>query len=313
MKNMILRKSLLAHMYLKLAVGRTTQLLWELKNFFNIKKKDRNEKEHDKEPVIWLHQQNLREAEIKSRDGLTLTGHFLEHPKAERIVLMFHGWRGKWDQDGAALTQGLYGKKSSILMVDQRAHETSGGKYIGFGVLERYDCMNWLEYLTEKTDKLPIYLAGVSMGASTVLMASGMDLPERVKGVIADCGFTTPYEMVCLFAEKYMKIQGSSMVDAVNCLCRKKAGYDLKEYSTLEAMKKCRVPVFFVHGTGDDFVPYEMTVRNYEACVSDKKLFMVEGLLIQRVICPIRKSIWRNCLRFFIGRLAGDKSKYCLA
>lgn len=277
MKNLILRKSLLAHMYLKLAVGRSTQLWWRLKSFLSTKEKDGDGKEHDTEPVMWLHHQKLEEIEIKSRDGFRLTGHFLKHPKAERIVLMFHGWRGKWDRDGAALTQGLYEERCSILMVDQRAHETSGGKYIGFGVLERYDCLKWLEYLTENTDKLPIYLSGVSMGASTVLMASGLDLPERVKGVIADCGFTTPYEMVCIFARKFMKIKGSSMVDAVNYLCRKKAGYDLKEYSTLEAMKKCRVPVFFAHGTGDDFVPYEMTVQNYEACISDKRLFTAEG------------------------------------
>lgn len=277
MKDQILRKSLLAHMYLKLAVGRTTQFLWRMQKQLKAKKKDRNVREGEREPVIWLHQQTLEEAEVKSRDGLMLTGHFLNHPEAERIILMFHGWRGKWDQDGAAFTKGLYEQKCSILMVDQRAHETSGGKYIGFGVLERYDCLKWLEYLIENTDKLPIYLSGVSMGASTVLMASGMEMPERVKGVIADCGFTTPYEMVCIFAKKYMKIKGNAMVDAVNYLCRKKAGYDLKEYSTLEAMKKCRVPVFFVHGTGDDFVPCEMTMQNYAACVSDKKLLMVEG------------------------------------
>lgn len=277
MKNLILRKSLLAHIYLKFAVGRTAQFLWNLKKILNEKKKDCNVREREREPVMWLHQQNLRKAEVKSRDGLKLTGHFLNHPEAERIILMFHGWRGKWDQDGAALAKGLYEQKCSILMVDQRAHETSGGKYIGFGVLERYDCLKWLEYLIENTDELPIYLSGVSMGASTVLMAAGMGLPERVKGVIADCGFTTPYEMVSIFAKKYMKINGSFMVDAVNDLCREKAGYDLKEYSTLEAMKKCRVPVFFVHGAVDDFVPCEMTKQNYEACVSDKKLFMVEG------------------------------------
>lgn len=277
MKDQILRKSLLAHMYLKLAASRTAQFLWDLKNFLKDKKKGRHVREAQREPLKWLHQQNLRKVNVKSRDGFTLTGHFLNHPEAERIVLMFHGWRGKWDQDGAAFTKGLYEQKCSILLVDQRAHEASGGKYIGFGVLERYDCLKWLEYLTENTDKLPIYLSGVSMGASTVLMASGMDLPERVKGVIADCGFTTPYEMVCIFAKKYMRIRGTSMVEAVNDLCRRKAGYDLKEYSTLEAMKKCRVPVFFVHGAEDDFVPCEMTRQNYEACVSDKKLFIVEG------------------------------------
>ena len=202
---------------------------------------------------------------------------YLIVPKADKIVLMFHGWRGKWDQDGVALARALYREKCSVLLVDQRAHMTSKGKYIGFGVLERYDCVKWLEYLVHNINDIPIYLAGVSMGASTVLMASGMELPERVVGIIADCGFTMPYEMICIFAEKLLKTKGNDLADAVNKLCRKKAGYDLKEYSTLKAMKTCRIPVFFAHGTGDAFVPYEMSVQNYEACAGKKRLFLAEG------------------------------------
>lgn len=130
------------------------------------------------------------------------------------------------------------------------------------------------------TEKLPIYLAGVSMGASTVLMAAGEQLPERVKGVIADCGYTSPYEMVRLFAEKFMRMErekAESTVEEVNRLCRKKAGYDLREYSTVEAMHNCRLPIFFAHGTEDHFVPYEMTIKNYEACRGKKRLYAVEG------------------------------------
>lgn len=277
MKDLFELKSLLAYMYLKLAIGRSAQFLWETKRRLNAVKKNRKMEKRNREPVKWLRSQSLKTVEIRSREGLKLTGHFLEHPNAERIVLMFHGWRSSCERDGAALAKGLYEKGSSILMADQRAHKVSSGKYIGLGILERYDCLGWLEYLTENTDTLPVYLAGVSMGASTVLMASGMELPERVKGVIADCGFTSPYEMVSLFAKKFLKMKGNTMVDAVNGLCMKKAGYDLKEYSTLEAMKKCCIPVFFVHGTEDDFVPCEMTMQNYEACISDKRLLMIEG------------------------------------
>ncbi len=278
MKAINLRQSFWAHIYLNLAAGRLAQILWEIKKQFGRIKKGRKKSAREKELVLWLHRQELEKVEIKSREGIKLTGRFLKHTDAERVVLMFHGWRGRWDQDGAALAKGLYEKKSSILLVNQRAHQTSGGKYIGFGVLERYDCLKWLEYLVQNTNpSLPIYLSGISMGAATVLMTSGLELPERVAGVIADCGFTTPYEMIRIFAKKFFKSKEIEMADAVNCLCKKKAGYDLKEYSTLEAMKSCSVPVFFAHGTKDMFVPYEMTVQNYEACVSKKKLLSVEG------------------------------------
>lgn len=270
-------KNLLAYMYLNFAAGRYAQPLWSFYKHLKALRKGYKVRKAEREPLKWLKVQKLKRVEIRSLEGFRLTGYFLIHPDAERIVLMFHGWRGSWEEDCAALGKGLYEEKSSILLVNQRAHKSSGGVYIGFGVRERHDCLAWLKYLTENTRELPIYLSGVSMGAATVLMASGLDLPERVKGIIADCGFTSPYEMVCIFAKKYLKIKGNFMAEAVNELCRKKAGYDLKEYSTLEAVKMCRIPVFFAHGTGDAFVPCEMTVRNYEACVSDKRLFLVEG------------------------------------
>lgn len=274
---LVLRKPLLLRFYLKLAIGRTTSLLRFLEQMLTGNRKKDQEAQRQME---WLHHQNFQKIEIKSRDELTLTGYLLEHPKAERMILMFHGWRGGWDKDGAAFAHGLYEKNCSILMVSQRAHGLSGGKYIGFGVLERYDCQKWVKYLTEHTQNLPIYLSGVSMGASTVLMAAGGELPEQVKGVIADCGYTSPYEMVKIFAVKFMHMKGNAVennINAINRLCRKKAGYDLREYSTLEAMRHCKVPVFFAHGTADHFVPYEMTVKNYEACAGRKVLYTAEG------------------------------------
>lgn len=270
-------RKILVHLYLRLAVGRTTFCLRALGKALTGKGAKNPAEENVGKEDYWLHGQNIEKVRIRSRDNYVLTGHYLEHPKAERIVLMFHGWRGRWDTDGDAMAKGLYGKKCSILLVDQRAHEMSGGPYIGFGVLERYDCLDWIEYAKQRIHSLPIYLSGVSMGASTVLMASGMTLPNRVKGVIADCGFTSPYEMVKIFAKKFMKMKNLSMVDDVNQLCRKKAGYDLKEYSTLEAMKSCRVPVFFAHGTKDNFVPMEMSLENYKACGSRKTLYIAEG------------------------------------
>ena len=270
-------KSFWAYIYLNLAVGRPAQILWEIKKLPGRIRKNRKKLKGERKQILWLYDQVFEKVEIKGRDGIILRGRLLKHPEAERIVLMFHGWRGRWDQDGAALAKELYEKKCSILLVDQRAHQTSGGKYIGLGVLERYDCLKWLEYMEHRTNSsLPIYLFGVSMGAATVLMTSGLELPERVAGVIADCGFTTPYEMIRIFAKKYFKTKEIEMADAVNCLCRKKAGYDLKEYSTLEAIKNCHVPVFFAHGTADMLVPYKMTIQNYETCVCEKWLFSAE-------------------------------------
>jgi hypothetical protein len=273
------RKRVLIVIYMYFAIGRKMEIHDVLEKII-VKKDKKNEiKAKSNEDIMWLHTQKLKEVAINGRDGVLLNGYLLEHPNSRRIVIMFHGWRGSWDKDGDLLAKGLYDKKSSILLVEQRAHGHSGGKYIGFGILERYDCLKWIEYINENIKNIPIYLSGVSMGASTVLMASGMNLPKRVKGIIADCGFTTPYDMVMLAAKKFIIIKSNlgKVVDAVNEAVKKRAGYDLKEYSTLEAMEKCKIPIFFAHGTDDDFVPYQMTVKNYLSCHSRKKLFIGKG------------------------------------
>jgi hypothetical protein len=273
----LMRKKILINIYTIFAIGRKIKLYDILEKL--IVKKDEKRQSKAKTETMWLHTQPVREVGIKGRDGVDLKGYLLEHPSPKRVIIMFHGWHGSWDKDGDLFAKGLYAKRSTILLVEQRAHGHSGGKYIGFGILERYDCLKWIDYINGTIEKIPIYLSGVSMGASTVLMAAGMNLPKRVKGIIADCGFTNPYDMVLLAAKKFVNIKSNlgKMVDAVNSAIKKKAGYDLKEYSTLEAMKKCKIPIFFAHGTGDDFVPFQMTEINYMNCHSRKTLFMGKG------------------------------------
>ncbi len=225
----------------------------------------------------WIASQETEIISIRSRDGYNLTGHFLPSENPQRTLLMVHGWRSGWIRDFAAMAEKLHRCGCNLLLIEQRAHGKSEGKYIGFGVLERYDCKEWIAYLTNRQGgHLPIYLAGLSMGASTVLMTAGMELPEEVKGVIADCGFTSPYEMVARVAKTVFHLN-SYMVNQINHMCRKKAGYSLNEYTTLEAMEACRIPIFFVHGTADSFVPMDMTLQNYQACKAKKELYLVEG------------------------------------
>ncbi len=225
----------------------------------------------------WIASQKTELISIRSRDGYNLTGHFLPSEDPQRTLLMVHGWRSGWIRDFAVMAEKLHRCGCNLLLIEQRAHGESEGKYIGFGVLERYDCKEWIGYLTEQRRvKQPIYLVGLSMGASTVLMTAGMELPREVKGVIADCGFTSPYEMVARVAKTVFHMN-THAVNKINQLCQRKAGYSLNEYTTLQAMEACRVPVLFVHGTADSFVPMDMTLQNYEACKSKKELFLVDG------------------------------------
>jgi pimeloyl-ACP methyl ester carboxylesterase len=216
---------------------------------------------------------------IKSHDGLTLAGHIYEAPKMNRIIICMHGWRSSWDHDYSVIAPFLHDEMgSTLIMPEQRGQGASEGNFIGFGILERYDCYEWIKFAIERYGKdIPIYLSGVSMGATTVLMTTGFDLPESVKGVVADCGFTSPAAIMTHVVKNNLKINDKLTYPLVNKRINKVANFDIDEYSAPEALSKCQVPVLFIHGAADSFVPVHMTFENYEACVAPKDLLIVPG------------------------------------
>ncbi len=213
-----------------------------------------------------------------SFDGLKLHGRFYKQEGAKRTMVLVHGWRGGWNYDFCLGGPWLYDEGYNLLVIDQRAQGDSEGEYMSMGINERKDCHTWLQWLEENTDatEVPVYFMGISMGASTVLMAAGEPMPSYVKGIIADCGYTTPYDMLFHYGHRAYHIPEFPVMRLFNQHCIKHAGVDLKGYSTLEAMKHNQVPVFFVHGKGDTFVPCEMTIEAYNACKAPKRLLLVE-------------------------------------
>jgi fermentation-respiration switch protein FrsA (DUF1100 family) len=165
----------------------------------------------------------------------------------------------------------------NVLLAAQRAHGESEGKWITFGAKERYDCRSWCHYLVNRFgDGIGIVLDGISMGAATVLMATELDLPKNVKAVMADCGYTSPWEIVCDVAKRSMHIPKYPFMPLFRLVTKLTAGFDLKEVSAVTAMEKnTKYPVQFIHGLADDFVPHEMSVRNYEACRAPKRLISI--------------------------------------
>lgn len=224
-------------------------------------------------------EQNAQETvEIQGQDGTRLVGHWYPCEEPKRILVAMHGWRSSWSRDFGLVADFWHENGCSVLYAEQRGQGESGGEYMGFGMLERYDCQQWAKWVdANNPDNLPIYLSGISMGATTVLMASGMELPENVHGIMADCGFTSAYDIWKHVAEKNLHLHYGIYAAAVDDLCKKKIHVGARDYSTVEALAQCKVPVLFAHGTDDSFVPVEMTYENFKACASPKRLFIVPG------------------------------------
>ena len=217
------------------------------------------------------------EMEITSFDGLILRGRYYEYAPGAPIELMFHGYRGTAERDLAGGVQRCFKLGRSALIVDQRCSGGSQGNVITFGILEHRDCLRWVDHMIRRFGPdVKILLCGISMGAATVLMAAGTPLPENVIGVLADCSYTSPKEIIQKVTRS-MGLPPKLAYPFVKLGAKIFGKFDLEETSPVEAVRKCKVPVFFIHGEGDDYVPCQMSQKNYEACASRKMLVTIPG------------------------------------
>ena len=229
--------------------------------------------------------------EIKSFDGLKLHGRLLPLENAKGTILLFHGYRSCGDGDFGCAVPLMLSLGYQVLLVDQRSHQQSEGRYITFGILERRDALYWAREMERRFgSEHPLYLDGISMGAATVLMAASLPLPKSVRGIIADSGFSAPKAIIGSVIRR-LHLPVKPLLWLMDLWCRLLAGTSLGAYSAPEAMTHCTIPVLFLHGKADSLVPWEMTQENYDACQSRKALLLVEGadhgesFLVDRAAC----------------------------
>ncbi len=214
---------------------------------------------------------------IKSHDGLTLSGRYYHVCDGAPVHIKCHGYRsaGLRDFSGGAEIAKSLGHNS--LIIDERAHGRSEGHVISFGINERYDCLGWANYITERFGKdTKIILAGVSMGAGTVLMASGLELPENVVCIFADCPFSSPWEIIKKVCYD-IHLPGKLCFPFAYTAARIYGRFDLLGCSAVEEVKKSRVPILIIHGDDDRFVPWSMSYEIASANPDAVSLVTIKG------------------------------------
>ena len=220
------------------------------------------------------------EVRIKSGDGLTLYGRYYHKIDGAPIMLKVHGYNGCPVRDFCGGGVESIDKEYNVLLIDQRAHEHSGGKTTTFGIKEKNDVVRWCKYLVKRFGKeTKILLYGISMGAATVLMASAhKKLPKNVKGIAADCSYSSPKDIIIKVATEDMHLPGKLCFPIIWIGARIFGRFNLTSDSPVKAVKKTKLPILLIHGMADTFVPYQMSERIYEAAKSnDKKLVLFKG------------------------------------
>lgn len=199
-------------------------------------------------------------------------------PGSRRTVLCFHGYTSEGLNDFPCLAKFYLEQGFHVLLADERAHGRSEGTYIGFGCLDRYDVMCWLDYLTERFgENQEFLLHGMSMGGATVLMCSGLKLPPQVKGIVSDCGFTSAWDVFSSVLRNSCHLPPFPIMQIADWIARKEAGYGLAECNAVREVKKAAVPILFIHGDADTFVPCRMCRELYDACASPKRILIIKG------------------------------------
>ena len=226
----------------------------------------------------WFRAQNPELVSIRSRDGLKLRGCFLPAKDARGTLLLVHGYRSSLWCDFGVVYEFFHSLGWNILAIHQRTHGESDGSYITFGIKERFDVCDWAIYLSDRFGpEHNIVMDGVSMGSSSVLMSLGTDLPGNVRGFIADCGFTSPYDQFVHMMKKRVHLPPQPFMAIIEMYTKLFAGFGFKDYSTVTALQQATIPVLFVHGENDNFVPTRFSIENYAACASEKRLVTVPG------------------------------------
>ena len=201
---------------------------------------------------------------IRSDDNIKLHGLYIRSESNKKIIIFAHGYRSTVQTDLFASCKYYYEMGYNLLLIDQRGTGKSDGKYITFGVKESEDIICWCKYINKRYKKMSIILGGISMGATSVLMASKYSNIYNVKAVIADSPFVFPYDQVLYCIKHYFYINGKYFIDMINVWCMIFAKFSLKEKNVILSLKDNNIPILLIHGEDDDFVPLINSKKIYD-------------------------------------------------
>lgn len=232
------------------------------------------------ETRAWMEAQGPEKLELRARDGTRLRAWLLYAPEETKsFVIGVHGFKSSKLSDIALSAPFYHAQGKNLLLVDDRAHGESEGKYTGFAWLDRLDVLDWCAYLLKRFGpETKILLHGVSMGATAVCCAAGeRELPRQVLGVVSDCAFSSAWAELKYAARHLLHLPAFPLLPLVNFWLRLRAGYSLRACRAVEQVEKANVPFLFFHGEADELVPPEMARALWAACRTEKHLHLVPG------------------------------------
>lgn len=228
--------------------------------------------------ISWLlNDSNYTDEYITSSDNLKLHSYQIKNEtSSDKWVITVHGYTSE-GINMSSYAKKYYDNGYNVLIPDLRAHGLSEGDYIGMGWDDRLDIISWINYILNEDPNAQIILHGVSMGAATVLMTSGEEIPSNVKAIVADCGYTSVWDEFAYQLDDLFSLPEFPILNVSSIVAKIRAGYFLGEASSIDQVKKSKTPILYIHGDQDDFVPYYMMEELYNATSSEKEMLTIKG------------------------------------
>ena len=214
---------------------------------------------------------------INSFDNLKLHGYILKTENSDKWAITVHGYTNK-AESMSAMAYKYHSLGYNILMPDLRGHGKSEGSYVGMGWHDRLDIIKWIDLIIRENKDSKILLHGISMGAGTVMMVSGEELPENVKVIIEDCGYTSAKEQLAYNLKTMFKLPSFPILNFCSLITKIKDNYFISEASAIKQLQKAKVPILFIHGDKDKFVPFYMLDKLYNTCSSKKDKLIIKDV-----------------------------------
>ncbi len=221
---------------------------------------------------------------------------FPENP-SDVYVIVIHGYTS------SPAGMGMYAKKYhelgyNVITPSLNGHADSESSAITMGWKDRLDVIDWINFVVENYPESKIVLHGESMGSATTMMATGEDLPDNVKVAVADCGYTSVWDIFSNKIKNNFKMHEFPTLYSANLVNKMYSGFDFKEASAVEQLKKSKTPTIFIHGDKDTFVPYEMLDKVYDACASEKEKVTIPDSPHARNACVNPELYWNSIINF---------------
>lgn len=214
---------------------------------------------------------------IANREGRHINAILYQrNEESSKYAIVVHGYRST-TAGVSYLARRYYESGYNVLVPYLRAHKGSDYDYCTMGWHERFDIIDWINYIDSTATDAKIVLHGVSMGAATVMMTTGEALPSCVKCAIEDCGYSSVYDVYAYKVPKMMHLPAFPSIDIFRRAIKSRVGFDIKEASALNQVRRSVTPTLFLHGECDTVVPVSMVYDLYENARCEKDIQIFKG------------------------------------